>query len=374
MKSTVEFFKKNARHLFLVTACLIMIGGITSCNTEKDELEPQIALDDASLLASQMDNIIKTRASSTIITMVTTAKNISFAVARHNHDLHVNWGDGNVEINTFSHTYTDNLPVHTIFVYGPNDAVTDIGCQHNELIYLDVSNSINLQDISCGENRLTSLDLSHNSALTVLECGHNSLPSIDLSENVDLYLLIANNNYLNSINLSQNAEMLLIELSENLLDSIDLSSMPKLMNVYISGNNLTELSLANNSMVTNVTCNNNQLTSIDLSQTTNLNTLDCYNNQLTTLTIPATNDLKWLYCQNNLLANITIPQGAFSKLQLLRMTNNPLEANSAAVSHIVGNLPDRRGSTPGQIWSDPNGPNFGLISMFAQVLNWNVNP
>ena len=372
MKSTVTFFKKNARHLFLLTTCLIMIGGITSCTTEKDEFEPQIALDDASLLASQMDNIIKTRASSTIVTMVTTAQSINFRVAHDNTDIHVNWGDGSVEMNTFSHIYTDSQPVHTIFLYGNSDAILHLQCQNSELIYLDISPLNSIISLWCNNNRLTTLDLTNNTTLEALLANNNRFTSVNFDYNPNLISFILSNNFIDSINLSHNSKLKSVGLNNNRLLSLDLSNNPVITSLSIESNNLTMLDFTDNPDIYIIRCTNNNIANILFSQASDLHIVDCSNNQLTSLSIPQPNNLTELICNDNAIANITIPSGAFADLLRLNITNNPFESDILSVITLSGALPSR---TSGQahLYTDPNAQWFSTLNATATAKGWLVN-
>jgi len=59
-------------------------------------------------------------------------------------------------------------------------SLTDLVCNENQLISLDVSQNIVLEGLSCGNNLITSLNLSMNTALYVLWCPENQLSCLNI--------------------------------------------------------------------------------------------------------------------------------------------------------------------------------------------------
>ncbi len=355
MNSKLTCIKKSARNLFLVGICLFMIGGMTSCDNEAMEVEPEIALDDASLLASQMDKIrLNTRASSTIVTMVTTAKTIVFRPIHNiNSNIHIAWGDGEVELssNSCTHTYTDNLPVHTIFLYGNADAISALWCERAELIYLDISPLTAIHSLYCGSNRLTTLDLTNTSTLQALLCEENNLTTIDFSGNPVLESFQLNNNFIGSVDLSYNPLLKIIGLDNNLLTSLDVSTNPILTHLSIDNNDMASLDLTNNLEIYVVRCASNNISNISFNQAPDLYIFDCSNNQLSSLSIPQ-----------------------FSHaLEQLYITNNPLEADYNAIQSLMTQLPDRRSQTSGILTTNSPHKSDSILTLIAGLFNWTIN-
>jgi hypothetical protein len=58
--------------------------------------------------------------------------------------------------------------------------LTDLVCNENQLISIDVSQNIVLEGLSCGNNLITSIDLSMNTALYVLWCPENQLSCLNI--------------------------------------------------------------------------------------------------------------------------------------------------------------------------------------------------
>ena len=91
-----------------------------------------------------------------------------------------------------------------------------------------------------------------------------------------------------------------------------------------NGTNLTALDLSENTQLKDLSCLYNQLTTLDISQNTQLEKLYCNKNQLTSLDVSGCTQLTKLWCYDN---NFT----------------------TAALDDIFCALPDRTGTTNGQI-------------------------
>lgn len=111
-----------------------------------------------------------------IVRMTTAKVNPSFEVNKSG-DITVDWGDGIIEENVFTHAYTDGIASHNIVFYGENTALTYLNCYYNQLSVLDVSRNIALATLYCDDNQLSALDVSQNTALTNLYCYNNPMTS-----------------------------------------------------------------------------------------------------------------------------------------------------------------------------------------------------
>jgi len=123
--------------------------------------------------------------------------------------------------------------IDTLYVYGQNitnltgiedfTALTDLGCNYNQLSSLDVSSNTALDILNCGRNQLATLVVNNN--LRLLYCNDNLLTTLDVSQCLYLEQLRAPNNKLISLDLSPNI---------NLGDEL-----------YLSNNELTSLNIKN---------------------------------------------------------------------------------------------------------------------------------
>lgn len=111
-----------------------------------------------------------------IVTTTTMKANFSF-VLWPIIDIMVDWGDGVIEKNVFSHTYTDGASSHNIKVYGDTNMVYTANFGGCMLMSLSVDNSTSLTHLQCQTNQLTSLDVSKNTALDYLSCYDNPVIS-----------------------------------------------------------------------------------------------------------------------------------------------------------------------------------------------------
>ena len=141
-------------------------------------------------------------------------------------------------------------------------ALTNLNCDQNKLVSLDVSANTALIDLVCFDNQLTSLDVSNNTALGEFLCYDNQLTSLDVSNNTVLELLFC---------------------YDNQLTSLDVSNNTGLERMICGSNQLTSLDVSNNTALELLDCERNQLDSLDVSVNTNLTELGCEQNQLTSL-------------------------------------------------------------------------------------------
>ena len=141
-------------------------------------------------------------------------------------------------------------------------ALTNLNCNQNKLVSLDVSANTALIELDCSDNQLTSLVVSNNTVLIELACYDNQLTSLDLSNNTVLELLFCYDNQLTSLDVSNNTD---------------------LYRMICSSNQLTSLDVSNNTALELLDCERNQLDSLDVSVNTNLTELGCEQNQLTSL-------------------------------------------------------------------------------------------
>lgn len=330
MKKRIKTFRSGVKcftgYLLGSMLALLLPLSFSGCSGEGNGLEEVFpADDDASLLASQWENIRTRSSSAGIVILVTTADTVSFEVEKTS-DIIVDWGDGNMEINNFSHIYTDNAPVHTVTFNAPAAALTELECSRQELIFLDVTRATALTELNCGFNRLTELDVSenlgllnldcssnrllnsgldvsHNLQLNCLTCFGNKLTHLDISKNTKLDTLYCNNNELESINVKNNVSLKIFSISQNKLKTIDLSANEELINLGCNNNSLSILDLSGARNLRELHCDNNGMMELNISKNTNLRTLSCGWNQLDVLLLPACPDLYYLFLWGNPIVN-----------------------------------------------------------------------
>ena len=120
-----------------------------------------------------------------------------------------------------------------------------------------------------------------------------------------------------------------------------------------NGANLTDLDLSHNTQLIELYCFSNNLTSLDVSKNTLLTHLDCSSNRLTSLDLSHNTQLRWVYCHSN-------------------------NFSTDALDNIYCSLPDRTGTTIGEIYPLENSldPNLATVlatnKTNATSKNWKV--
>lgn len=150
----------------------------------------------------------------TIVTMVTTKLNPFFIVDKQG-DILVDWGDGSIEKNVFTHLYKDQNSFHRIKFLGLTNSLLYLRCRGNGLTHLDVTKCTILTNLRCDNNQLTNLDFSKNRELEYLYCHDNKLSELDLRNNKALIALICYNNLLLDLNIGQNLKLETLNCSGN---------------------------------------------------------------------------------------------------------------------------------------------------------------
>ena len=232
----------------------------------------------------------------------------------------------------------------TMIVYGD---ITNFACDDNgaNLTALDPSHNTQLTELYCNNNTLTSLDLSKNTQLTSLDCGSNTLSSLDVSHNTQLTELYCGENTLSSLDVSHNTQLTGLGCSSNTLTSLDVSKNTQLTKLDCYSNTLSSLDVSQNTQLTRLGCSNNKLSSLDLSYNTQLKELYCSNNQLSSLDVSKNTQLIGFGCSNNKLSSLDVSKNT----QLMGLYCYGNNFTTAALDDIFCALPDRTGTTNGQI-------------------------
>lgn len=333
-----------------VSMCLLLFFG--SCSEQPEEFEVPETLDDAALVAAQLNQLHRTRANDAYSTvLITTAKSVNFQVAKTGRIL-VDWGDGNQEYDVFSHTYTDNFPAHTICFYDPDTTMTELGCALSELVFLDVAKNVALKKINCAVNRLTHLDFSPNKHLEEIILLSNRFLSLDFSQNSALRVLNCGSNQITYLNMTNNENLEELVCKENRLSNIDVSKNLKLKKLY---------------------CGNNELVSLNLSNNLSLEELDCYMNKIDNLNLTNCLLLYLLNCSYNQIVDLKISNQ--SNVEIIVCNNNPFEKLNNAVLSFIQGLPNRSGKNSGSIWFSPainESGSLNIVQSFCDIFNWKM--
>lgn len=380
--------RKQISCIFTFLLGLILFINLTACSEQNDDFSCPEAMDDATLLASQL-KLLKTRANNATNTiLVTTSTAVSFTVEKSS-QIVIDWGDGNSDIDVFSHTYTDNLPVHTITFNGTQNAIQKLDCHQQEIIFLDVTKDTLLTELICRNNRISQLNLSDN--IKKLNCSYNNLKTLDISSSKSLLELQCNSNNLSQLDASHNKYLNILTCSDNQLESLDVSLNLDLVYLSCSNCRLSKLDIRNNLHLERLECASNQLTgTLDITSLKELkyfmcmyNRLDsinissdnknlieiwCYNNQLSSLTIPDQSSIQTIYCHNNRLKKLALPN--CPELTFIYCHNNDFEQELTQLLIFISSLPYKNPATFSIVSLSPDYPYLSTIRPIAESKNW----
>lgn len=174
-------------------------------------------------------------------------------------------------INTVTILSINNPSINDLTGIEGFTALTELHCNSNQLISLDITQNTALTILFCEFNQLTSLDVTQNTALTELYCGNNQLASLDVTQNTALIHLTCTTNVITSLDLSQNTSLTELYCDDNKLASLDLSLNTALIRLNCSTNELTHLDVSQNSALTLISCHDNSLTCLNIKNGNNTN-------------------------------------------------------------------------------------------------------
>lgn len=372
MKLSMNNFRKNARHLFLMVVCFVMVAGVSSCGKES-ALEPSepIGTDDASLLKWQMEEFINTRSASFDIALVTTVTNFESGLACNGDHL-IDWGDGTVENNTESHTYTDGESAHTIFIYGDfNGAESGVFTDGQNLIYADISRCPGLKNFTATNSRLTNIDLSKNTSLEDLTVTGNKLSSLDLSNTVNLMYLHIEANPIRNINVTKLPHLWSLFAKETLIQNIDLSNNKELVMLITSDSPVTSININNCTKLIHFYCNRCPIDKLDVSQNTEMGALECNGTKITSLNLSKAKGIWALYCSNSNINDITLSSDLYDFCDL-DIRNTPIEQDMRKMTNLALSLPNRSETLSGALRTST--PHLSIVSSLLEGYNWDINP
>lgn len=286
----------------------------------------------------------------------------------HTSDLIINWGDGTEEINGLSHTYTDNLPVHTICIYGSQDAITSISITEQEVIFIDVSRDTVLNYFRSIGNRLTKLDISNNRRLESFLCNNEHISLLDFSQNDKLKQLHCSSSEVAKLMLPIKSNLETLMCNRNSLDTLDLSNSIHLKSLMCASNKLRKLDVSQNNKLNYISCFNNQIIAID-GIPDSLARMDCSENQMTSLNLSRNLALQTVWCYKNQLENLVLPDS--KELITIICSYNIFSTDPDKMLQLISKLPDRRNKDKGRITIN-NVSNLSTLQMFGTVLNWDI--
>ena len=206
--------------------------------------------------------------------------------------------------------------------------VTYMNCSNEKSDYIDKGKRLaslkgieyftSLTDLNCEDNEIVELDVSKNTELVELDCSINKIKSLDISRNAKLEDLIADHNNLEQLYTGSNTAIEMIDCYCNKLTELDLSANTALDELTCYSNKLTRLALP--SSIYKLECQDNQLTSLDLSSRAGIHYVDCHDNHIASISLDGCGHLSTLYCYNNLLASLNVSN--IRELNKLNCSNN----------------------------------------------------
>ena len=328
------------RLFFLITAVMLLIISMTSCNKNKDVLITGMALNqsaavlvinettsltatitpddatDKTIIWTSSNDAVATVNNSGVVTAISDGTAEIIAITQNGAKeakcivtvttqqmiltsqasnvvvgligsgaVVIDWGDEtektmymlSANIVYHMHSYSESGP-HIITIKG---VVTQLLCTSNQLTSIDISKNTALESLSCGSNQLTSLDVNNNINLTYLSCRDNELIDLAINELPALRTFYCYNNQLTSLVMNELPALTTLNCYNNKLTSIDVSRYKALRELNCSINPLSSLDVTNNTVLSSLFCNYNLFSSLDISKNVQLKTLSCIANQLT---------------------------------------------------------------------------------------------
>lgn len=385
------YFNRMKSRCFMLVACVILVLGVTSCNSDDFESiapDGQKGLSNAELIEQALSRIPQTRADVPFpVVMVTTQTTVTVG-CNATEAVVIDWGDGEKtsipknDLSDYTHTYSDNQPSHGIFLEASNEAITDLDVYTNGLIFLDITNNTNLHSILCGNNNLDKLDLTGCPNLRFVWAGVNNLSTIDLTHLPHLQSLDLGYSQLKDVDLSKNQELEVLRLINNQITDLDLTKNTALWDIDIKGlpiKTINNLPINNRSFAVfpklkSLGISYTPFTSLDLSSNplaesillsgTTITQLDISNLQITVLEADYSQLTNLIYTSNNL-----------QRTTFLKINGTPFEKLSSNLYPLITALPDRTSSGVyrGELYTTSS----ALVAPFLSYLtakNWVVKP
>jgi len=355
MKETMMYLSSIKSRYFMLLVYLFLIAGATSCRDdhfESDLADDSIQLSKAELIQQALSRLPQTRGVSTLPVRMVTIKDTVTIRCFIIGSMKIDWGDDSTVLatgyKTYTHIYSDDLPSHGICIEGSHQAIKHLHVQDNELIYLDVTNNINLQYFDCMRNYLDELDLTDCPNLRTLHAANNELSFIDITHLSLLETLEIGYNRLTHIDVSKNFHLRTLQVGSNKITDIDLRENINLSHIVLSGLSLrtinnriisdTSFSLFSNLMFLDIS--HTPFTSLDLSDNPLVFGIDISGSDVMRLDISKIK-INWLNAAGSRLTDWIYTRVSLENLYNLRIENTPYEKFETNTSYLISTLPDR---------------------------------
>lgn len=376
---------------FMLVVCVTLLLGASACSHEEFRIEaPEVKKEwtKQELIEQALSRMPQTRSAhpNMPIKMVTINKTVTLKFLAFE-NMEINWGD--FTDTTFigdeiSHSYSDNLPSHTIRINGPAEEIMALEINDNGLIYLDIY-APELYYLDCSNNHLDSLQASSCPALSTINVENNDLVSIDITQTPNLMTLRANNNRLRKIDVSKNPDFHTLELKNNRITDIDLTHNTNLCYIILGNQPITTInkrpiSYASFSIfpiLIALDISGIPFQALDLSKNPRVKELNISETDITQLDVLDL-QIESLCASHSRLTNLFCDRASLKNLYDLRIERTPLENNRESLKDLVELLPDRRDSDPfgrviqGTLYTYSKEINDDASHLLSW--NWVINP
>lgn len=375
-----HFFLINTVKILVYSLLVFVICGLHSCTNDSFEsmdYNLKENMTDEEILEWQKTLWLNTRAEDAPIGIIVTTKADISCFLKISADITVNWGDGNINIITpvnnpytkISHTYTDDLPGHSITFTGPDNSITYLNGNALEIIHADFSRSIDLYSLDLTDNRLTNIYLNDNFNLKILYLASNNLSALNIDNLTNLTNLQIGTNPISSINVKNAGDRLLeLRLAQTQIVNLDISENPNLTNLDIFGTNIGPIDLSSFNKLTHLALSE-PYSQIDLAYFPLLLYLVSDNTKIKRLDISKNPLIEGISCNDSDLEDIILGNQC-ERLKFVNILSTPIEQNRRKIVDFAYDLPDRNNLSTGKLYtSSPYIENFRAD---VEDYNWTI--
>ena len=160
-------------------------------------------------------------------------------------------------------------------------SLQELSCRGSQLKNINVQGCTSLQRLICAQNQIKSIDVQSLTSLQRLECSYNQLSSLDVHGLSGLgYLNCEWNHNITELNVQGCTGLQELKCGQNRITNLDLQGLNALQELSYWGNQLTELKLSGLPALRKLSCVINQLKPLDVSGLPALQELSCWRNNI----------------------------------------------------------------------------------------------
>ena len=239
--------------------------------------------------------------------------------------------------------------------------ITELKCDNNQLISLNVQGLTALKSLECFNNLLTALNLRGMTSLQGLRCGGNKLAALDVRDLRALQTLRCNGNLFTELDVHGLKALQNLSCKNNKLVALNVQNCTALEELECDANQLTALDVHGLTALKELQCYDNLLTDLNVQGCTALEKLECYDNRLTELKAQDCTALEKLHCRKNQLIVLNV-QGC-TALRWLDCLSNKLDAQ--AFTKLFSDLPARTDYAYCYLYTEEKGVSEGNCKDFT---------